>query len=195
MVPPHRHDSELTTAEILAAAHDLFAANGFAGTQTTEIVDRIGLTRGALYHHYGSKAGLFDAVVQGIQADLAAAVQHEAAATDGDALTRLRAGFRAYLELASRPDVRQILLVDGPSVLGLERWHEIDFEHAYAATRAAVASATHHGTARSTPVDELTHLLLGALTHAALGLGTADDVDQARTRYIEAIDRLLLGLA
>ncbi|MEM1334597.1 MAG: TetR/AcrR family transcriptional regulator [Actinomycetota bacterium] len=195
MSPAHRHDSELTTSEILAAARQLFAEQGYAAAQTTQIVDQVGLTRGALYHHYGSKTGLFEAVVERIQAELAESVQATAAGAPGDALDQLRAGFTAYLDLATQPDVRQVLLIDGPSVLGWQRWYEIDSEHAFASTRAAVARAVDRGEMRIGPVDEMTRLLLGALTHAALAIGAAPDVGTSLRQHSAAIDLLLAGLS
>src|SRR5215469_4180014 len=60
-----------TRAAVLRAARELFAENGYTGTGTEDIVARARLTRGALYHHFGDKAGLFRAVMEDVAAELA----------------------------------------------------------------------------------------------------------------------------
>lgn len=105
----HRYDTDVTRAEILSSARGLFAEVGFAAATTDDIVSRFGLTRGALYHHFGSKRGLFQAVLEEVQADLTTEVTGRAAAAPGDTVEALRAGFQAYLDVAMRPDVRRIL--------------------------------------------------------------------------------------
>lgn len=186
-----RHDTEATRAELLTSARAAFATGGYAGSGTEDIVARYGLTRGALYHHFGSKLGLFEAVVEDLQAELADEVKRRARRTQGDHVDKLRAGFRTYLDFALRPDFRQILLVDGPAVLGWERWHEIDFRHAFGATRAALDAAIAGGELDAAPVDELAHVLLGAVTQAGLEIGRSTSPKDARRRYGAVVDLVL----
>lgn len=193
-MPKHRHDAEATRAELLAAARDEFARHGYADAATEVIVARHGLTRGALYHHFGSKQGLFEAVVEELQQELSAEVLRRAARSRGDRVDQLRAGFQAYLDLALRPEFRRILLVDGPAVLGWDRWREIDLHHAFEATRSAIAAAMAGGELDSGPVDELAHVLLGAVTQAALEIGRLPSPAASRARLGEVIDRLIEGL-
>ena len=193
-VAKRRYDTEATRAEILRSARAAFAEVGYATAKTSDIVARLGLTRGALYHQFGSKEGLFEAVLEDVQVELAAEVRRRAAASSGDTVDALRAGFRAYLEVATRPDVRRILMVDGPAVLGWERWQEIDLRHAFGVTRSGLARAIAAGEIGDGPLDELTHVLLGAATHAGLELGRASAPRATRRLYVDAMDRLLDGL-
>ena len=55
--------SEATRAALVAAARELLTDKGYAGVATEEIVQRAGVTRGALYHHFRDKRALFRAVV------------------------------------------------------------------------------------------------------------------------------------
>src|SRR5436190_10759703 len=105
-----------TRAALIAAGRTLFTERGFAGAGREEIVERAGLTRGALYHHFASKEDLFAAVYEEVERDLTEAVIVAAAATD-DPIESLRLGAFAFLDAAATPDVRRIVLLHGPAVL------------------------------------------------------------------------------
>lgn len=186
-----RHDAETTRQELVSSARAIFSTVGYAAARTEEIVASTGLTRGALYHHFGSKEGLFAAVLEEVHVELAAEVGRRARLAGGGPLDGLRAGFHAWLDVALQDNVRQVLLVDGPAVVGWDRWQALDLEHGFAVTRAALDRAMAAGEIAAAPLDELTHLLLGAVTHAGLELGRARQRRGARRRYHEAIDLLL----
>jgi AcrR family transcriptional regulator len=186
-----RRNTEETRRALLASARAVFTEVGYAAAGTEEIVARTGLTRGALYHHFADKRGLFRAVLEDIQTELAAEVDRRARSTKGDTMERLRAGFHAYLDVALRDDVRRILLVDGPAVLGWDEWNEIDRQYAYGATRAALQRAMASGELADAPLDELTHVLLGAVTQAGLELGRSSRPRAARRSYGTVLDLVL----
>lgn len=50
--------------EILDVAEQLFAEKGFDNASTNDIIKRIGIARGTLYHHFGSKEEILDALVE-----------------------------------------------------------------------------------------------------------------------------------
>jgi AcrR family transcriptional regulator len=51
-----------TTGRLVVAALDLFGAQGFSEVSVASIAERAGVTTGSLYHHFGSKAGLYELV-------------------------------------------------------------------------------------------------------------------------------------
>ncbi len=57
-------DSAATAAAILAAAYKEFASCGFAGGRIDRIAERAQVNKAMIYHHYGSKEGLFLAVLE-----------------------------------------------------------------------------------------------------------------------------------
>lgn len=191
----HRYDTEATRADLLRSGRELFSDRGYAATTIEMIVSGAGLTRGALYHHFDGKADVFRAVLEAVQQGLTAEVgRRAAAAREAGPTESLRAGFHAYLDVALRDDIRRILLIDGPAVVGWAAWQEIDFRHAFGVTRAGVERAVDAGEIAPVPVDELVHVLLGAVMQAGLELGRSGAGADRRRSFGAVIDRLVDGL-
>jgi AcrR family transcriptional regulator len=55
-------DGVETRERLLQAAIDLYSANGFSGGSVDDVVRRAGVTKGAFYHHFESKAHLIMAI-------------------------------------------------------------------------------------------------------------------------------------
>ena len=53
-----------TRADLIAAAQELFAQRGFEKTSVRAIVEAAGVSKGAFYHHFESKMGLLNALVE-----------------------------------------------------------------------------------------------------------------------------------
>jgi AcrR family transcriptional regulator len=181
---------EATIAALDRAAQQLFEARGFAGTTVDDIVAKAGVAKGAFYHHYQSKESVFTKVLEGVQSALAREVA-AIASKSGDPVERLRIGLRVYIEACERPDVRRVLLIDGPSVLGWIRWRKIDDQFFGEMTRRTVAAALgSHATA--THVQAVASLIAGAFAEAAM-VGAADSKLKSRD-LTGAMDLLLKGL-
>lgn len=67
---PRAEMIEETRAKLIDAARRAFADNGYAGASMDDLTASAGLTRGALYHHFGDKKGLLAAVVQQIDDEM-----------------------------------------------------------------------------------------------------------------------------
>src|SRR5215207_5695805 len=185
--------SEATRALLIAESRRLFAERGYAGVGTEEIVRAAGVTRGALYHHFGGKEDLFRAAFEDVERDLAQRVAARAA-TGGDPLEALHAGVQAFLDACEDPAVQRIALIDAPSVLGWEQWREIDLKYGFGLMHGALEAAMEAGLIERQPVRALAHLLLGALDEAALLVARADDHGQTRREVGHAIARHLDAL-
>lgn len=135
----------------------------------SEIVAEAGVTKGALYHLFDSKAALFRAVLEQVQQEVAQTVAQTADVHD-DLWTRLTAGCQAFLTASTAPGIQRIMLIDGPAVLGWNEWRAMD-EAASARHLADVLTVLiKQGTIAPQPVAPLTHLLSGAMNEAALWL-------------------------
>jgi AcrR family transcriptional regulator len=150
-----------------------------------------------MYHHFQNKRDLFRAVVEEVEVELDEIVLAEARRVLEESSSRweaFRAGHRAYLDACLRPEVRRILLLDGPAVLGWEEWHEIDAAHAVRPIQAGLESMMESGMMERGPTGPLAHLLHGAVLEAALYVAVSEDPARSRDEVWEGLERLLKGL-
>jgi hypothetical protein len=110
-------------------------------------------------------------------------------------LEMLRAGCQMWLDMVMDPHIRQIALIDGPSVLGWRRWREIDEEYAFGLTKSVLQLAADAGAIRGENVEMTAHLALAMLGEAAMLIAQAEDMKKARVEAGEAVNRLIAALA
>jgi AcrR family transcriptional regulator len=188
--------SEGTRAALIAAARPLFAEHGYAGVGTEEIVRAAGVTRGALYHHFDGKRELFAAVYERIEAELAERIAAGAlAANAASPMEAMRAGAEMFLAASTEPEAQQIVLLDGPSVLGWDRWREIAAQHGLGLIEASLQAAMDADAIAHQPVRPLAHVLMGALDEAAMLVARAEDPEATRAEVGRTLDSLLDGLS
>lgn len=185
---------EATTAALISAARQLFAERGYAAVGTEEIVQRAGVTRGALYHHFrGGKEDLFRAVLIQISAETVKGIAQVATARD-DPWESLVAGCEAFLDACASPEVQRIVLIDAPSVLGWDVRRAIDHDYGLGLLEAALQRAMDAGQLHAGSAISLAHVLAGALDEAAMVVARSDDPLDARREMGETLRRLLDGL-
>jgi AcrR family transcriptional regulator len=188
--------SEATRGALIDAARGLFAEREYAGVATEEIVRAAGVTRGALYHHFDGKRDLFEAVYEQIEVELAqriAAGALEAGATSP--LAAMKAGAEMFLLASTEPETQRIVLIDGPSVLGWDRWREIAAEHGLGLIEATLQAAVDAGSIEPQPVRPLAHVLMGALDEAAMVVARAEDPERMRADVGRTLATLIDGLS
>jgi AcrR family transcriptional regulator len=184
---------EATRAALVVAARELFAERGYAGVGTEEIVQRAGVTRGALYHHFTDKEDLMRAVLHDLSRELAEA-SATAALKETDQWQQILAAVDAFLDACMNPAVQRIMMTDAPSVLGWDEWREIDAQYGLGLVKASLDNAMQTGLIARQPVNPLAHLVVGALDEAAMYISRADDPQQARREMGDSIERMLAGL-
>lgn len=183
-----------TRAALLAAGRRLFATRGYDDVAAEEVVTEAGVSRGALYHHFDGKAGLFEAVFLEIEAELMARFPIEELVGD-DPFAALRAGVGRFLALSLENEVQRIALIDAPAVLGWSRWHQIEAEHGLGLIQAGLDAAVAAGQIKDLPTADLANALLGSLTESALAVARAEDREAAHRRAEQVLVALLDGLA
>lgn len=182
-----------TRAGLLAAARGLFADRGYHAVSAEEIVAAAGLSRGALYHHFAGKEGLFAALYDDVQAEVAGRIE-AAAERAPDAGAALRAGCHAFLAAGLDPLVQRVVLLDAPAVLGWERWREADDRHGLASLVSGLETAMAAGAIAPQPPEPLARLLGGAMNEAAMWTARSPDPAVATAEATTALDALLDGL-
>jgi len=174
-----RDRSNSTKADLVAAARELFAARGYQAVPADEIVRAAGVTRGALYHHYADKQGLFRAVVEELEREITADVE---AAFGGapDPASGMAAALEVFLDACMRDEVRRISLTDAPAVLGWGAWRELEAEHGLGLLVDVLTRGIEDGQLVPQPVHALAQLALAAVMEAAHVIAEADDPAAAR---------------
>ncbi|MEU0487507.1 helix-turn-helix domain-containing protein [Streptosporangium sp. NPDC006013] len=181
-----------TRRTLVTEARTLFARHGYAAVSLAQIVRAAAVTKGALYHHFDSKAALFHAVVEQVQREVGERVSAAADAHD-DPWEQLVAGCRAFLAVSRDPDIQRIMLVDGPAVLGWNEWRAMDEASSARHLTEALVMLIEAGVIARRPVEPLARLLSGAMNEAALWLARSTDPGDLPA-VTEELSRLLESL-
>ncbi|WP_328303066.1 TetR/AcrR family transcriptional regulator [Actinomycetospora sp. NBC_00405] len=187
--------SAATREALTTAARRLWGERGFAEVGTPEIAREAGVTRGAMYHQFADKTALFVAVIEDVEQrvmdELAAGV---AAARPTTPAAALRAALDQWLTICVDPEVRQLVLLDAPSVLGWARFRELTQDYSLGMTEQLLRAAMDAGQLAPQPVRPLAHILIGALDEGAMVIAGADDRERARREVREVLLRLVDAL-
>jgi AcrR family transcriptional regulator len=109
--------------KIFDAARALFGERGYEATSIAEIGERAGISKSVLYHYFGSKAGLYRALLEHDGRAIVAAVA-AAVPPPGVITPRLRPGLDAFLSyLSAHPDTWRLIVRDPPADAVLHALH------------------------------------------------------------------------
>ncbi|HTW43087.1 MAG TPA: TetR/AcrR family transcriptional regulator [Solirubrobacteraceae bacterium] len=187
--------SAATRQALLAAARRLWGERGYSAVSTPEIAHAAGVTRGAMYHQYADKTKLFLAVLEAVETDvierLAAAV---AAAQPRSPAAALHIAADAWLQIASEPEVRQLVLLDAPSILGWAGFRELSQRYGLGMTEQLLSATIGSGELEPQPTRPLATILMGALDEAAMTIANAHDAKQETAEVRAVIHNLIDGL-
>jgi AcrR family transcriptional regulator len=191
-VKPRKEMIAETRAKLIAAARKAFAEKGYAEASMDDFTAEAGLTRGALYHHFGDKKGLLAAVVTQIDGEMAERLNAISAATP----TRWQ-GFLdeniGYVEMALEPEIQRIVLRDGPAVLGdPSLWPET--EGCAVTIAASVERLKEDGVIVDVDAEAVARLICGASIYAASWIANSDDPEATLEKAIPAFKALMDGL-
>ena len=184
---------EATRAALVRAARDLFSERGYGGVGTNEVVERAGVTRGAMYHHFSEKKDLFRAVYEQTEQELIGVTLQAIEGID-DPWERLVVGVRTFFDVCEDPKLRQIGLVDAPAVLGWQEWRDIGKKYVFGAVTFVLQDAMDKGVLREADTTTLAHLFIAALGEAALMLAGAEDPAAARDDVEATLLAMLEGM-
>ena len=183
-----------TRAALIGIARRNFGELGYSGISIEDITTAAQLTRGALYHHFGSKSGLFHAVVDSIDEEIDEMFQArlEAAGLAGqDSWQQVRIAAHCYLEAVRKPDVRQIVLLDAPVHYAgfVERSVRL---HCRASTVSALERLIALGQIRSAQAAPTAYMIEGAISGL---ISWASDFGVGLDDTLAQFDAFLAGLA
>jgi AcrR family transcriptional regulator len=188
--------SASTKRALVDVAEELFTEHGYAATSLDAIVAGARVTKGALYHHFSGKQALFEAVFERIESDAARAI-HRELKTSRDPWVKAQAGLRAFLAVVQEPGYRRIVIQEGPSVLGYERYREQEERSTFANVLEIVRSVLAAG---SWDLDEelqqtFARIFFGAMSSAGEAVSAAEAPAAPAARVETAIGFILAGFA
>lgn len=183
---------EETRAKLIEAARRAFAEKGYNAASMDDLTAEAGLTRGALYHNFGDKKGLLQAVIDQIDAEIL--VQMRAAGQQFESKWHaFLAEAITYIEMSLEPEVQRIMLLDGPAVLGdPSLWPNQTACLRTTADRLSALIA--EGTVKPMDTEAAAHLVNGAALNAALWIAASSEPVAALPRAVDAFRALMSGL-
>ena len=184
--------AEATRQLLISVARELFAERGYAATSVEDIIQRAGVARGALYHHFAGKDALFRAVYEEVQAETASRVV-AAALAGPEPWEGVRAGLGAFLDACLEPEFRRIVVLDSVPVLSQDVW-DGGIEHNELPMLRTVLTPLVESYLPGVPVEPLVHVALGGLYGAALYIARSSDPNAARGEADVVLDTLISGL-
>ena len=189
---PRREMIAETRAKLIGAARHAFGTVGYAEASMDDFTAAAGLTRGALYHHFGDKKGLFEAVLAELDAEMS--VRLDAVSANADNLWQ---GFvdecTTYIEMALEPEIQRIMLRDGPAVLG----DPLQWPTQNACIRAmseSVQNLLDNGMITTVDPEAMARLINGATQHAAQWIANSPEPEIASQKAVAAFTAMLEGL-
>ncbi len=185
----------VTQNRLLAGARKLFAGAGFNQTGISDLLAETSTTRGALYHHFAGKTELFEAVFRLVSAELHEVGANAAAPFSGDPWRQLIVAVDAHLKMVtSNEECQRILLIDGPAVLGWQRWRAILSEYLLDGFVETFEMLMDRNIIAKQPAGPLATLVMGALHDASLAIAHAQDRAEAQEQFNVALIALIDGL-
>jgi AcrR family transcriptional regulator len=186
--------AENTRRTLLDTALRHFAEREYADLSAEELVRSAGLTRGALYHHFHGKRGLFEAIVDDLEGQAAQRIR-TAIDSASDPFERVDRGVAEFLDVCAGHDYRHIVLLQGPIALGWQRWRELDQRHLGGLVLDAVRDLLKAALIRPHPAELIAGAFYGALTELSLIIAAAEGPARARAQATGLVHDLLGGLA
>lgn len=181
-----------TIAALTQIARKHFTQYGYHHVSLEKIAEEGQVTRGAVYHHFKNKQGLFLAVLEQVQQDVAVQIE-EAAMTSDDPWQQLILGCVGFIKGANAPECRRILLVDAPAVVGWEAWRKVDQENSMDSLQRHLSELKEQGyLAEEVSPTWLTFALSGALNELALNY-PAEATAEMDQMILQTITRLVAG--
>jgi AcrR family transcriptional regulator len=184
---------------ILDAAKHFFTSKGFSGTSVREVCEAAGVTAPVLYYHFGSKEGLFEAVVkETLILDDFCALLHERVSARSDPWDKLRTYIDVYMARFPLPLLNPGLHLEGSTQvneISLVRLEEgITTLHHIAAE--ILAEGIQAKAFREVDVEVVAACLLGTIdsfVRAQVYLGTAYDREQVVECVVDLYTRGLMA--
>jgi|COG998Drversion2_1049125.scaffolds.fasta_scaffold84647_1 AcrR family transcriptional regulator len=189
----NRQRSRKTSAQLIVIAKELFSTRGYSDTSQEEIVRQAGMTRGALYHHFDGKKGLFLAVFENALTEIASRVI-QAEKKNCTAWDNFISCTYEFFAACLNSDLQRIVLIDAPAVLGWDVWRQVDQSKTLDILKSHLKELLDSEIIRPIPLEPLTHFISGAVNESVLWISGSDDPKKAFDESWPAVESILSSL-
>ena len=181
--------TQRTRRAILDRARHLFATKGYAATGTEEIISGLGITRGALYHQFNDKLGVFKAVVAEAYDEMTNYISAKVQPLD-DPWEQLVIGCQAFLEIAQQEELRRLVFIEAPAVLAADTLVEFD-QYGFGLLHQSIQMVVNEGKLNTIDAEGFAHLVNGSLNELAAWVARSNDPKRLKTAQM-LIETLLI---
>ncbi|NJN59620.1 MAG: TetR/AcrR family transcriptional regulator [Leptolyngbyaceae cyanobacterium SL_5_9] len=181
--------TQRTRRAILDQARHLFATKGYAATGTEEIISELGITRGALYHQFGDKLGVFKAVIAEAYGEITGYIRSKIEPLD-DNWEELIVGCQAFLEIAQQEELRRLVFVEAPAVLPAETLVEFD-QYGFGLLHESIQIAVKERKLNTIDAEGFAHLVNGSLNELAAWVAQSNDPERLKMAQ-QLVETLLI---
>ena len=112
-----------TAGKLIKIARKEFGQKGFKRTSMEQVVRLAGVTRGALYHHFHNKEGLFVSVFEKAMEEITDRCK-EVQDASTDPWENLISTAQALFAACTDPEIQRIVFCDAPAILGISTWRK-----------------------------------------------------------------------
>ena len=173
--------TEATRRALLDAAAELFTERGFARTSLDDVAAAARVTKGAIYHHFGSKPGLLEALFDELELSENGAARAAFEAEEDPAVGAL-AALDQFLLACSEPVYGTIVFREAPVALGWDAWRRCEEKYSYALLTDMLDALAAAGRIPAQPGEALPSIAFGMLGAAGQLLARTPAPDRARVR-------------
>ncbi|WP_051125282.1 TetR family transcriptional regulator [Leptospira yanagawae] len=153
---------------------------------------QVGLTRGALYHHFGNKEGLLEAVILQLDEELGKVILEEWN-SHSDEWKGLLSCCELSLKMAMDPVIKKIYHTEGRFVLG-ERVREIDAKSSIRPMAAVIENLIREGKLKKVDPETLARQINALLMESAIFISESENPKLTYSLAIESFRVIMEGL-
>jgi AcrR family transcriptional regulator len=186
--------AEDTRRSLLDASRHEFAAKGFAGASLDDIASRARVTKGALYHHFPSKAALLEAVYVELEEEIATKVRNATTSAGGAAMARVAAALDAFFRASADPVYLRIVPHEAPFVLGRIKGRRLDHAIGLDVVVDLITALKGEGLLGDVPIEMSARIFLAAVSEVAMSAAHSDAPDRVRAEGMMVLATMIEGV-
>jgi AcrR family transcriptional regulator len=185
---------EATREKLVRAARELVVEYGYDGVSTAQVLERAGVSRGGLYHHFDGKDELLAAVLEAVEVDFAGRLAL-AVGDASDPFDALATGVQWYLDECRRSkELQRVGLYEGRRALGWQAWRDAIAPYGLQMFAAALTAAIEAGQLQDVDPLVLAHLILAQMHEGVTMILAAEDPEGERERVGAVVAATIEGL-